>query len=98
MHTGGEDNIFPHHENEIAQSEAATGEPFVNYWLHCRFLLVDNQKMSKSLGNFYTLRDLLEKGFKPKAIRYALLSIHYRQSLNFTFEGLYARASHTAAH
>jgi cysteinyl-tRNA synthetase len=90
MHTGGEDNIFPHHENEIAQSEAATGEPFVNYWLHCRHLLVDNQKMSKSLGNFYTLRDLLEKGFKPKAIRYALLSIHYRQSLNFTFEGLYA--------
>jgi cysteinyl-tRNA synthetase len=90
MHTGGEDNIFPHHENEIAQSEAATGEPFVNYWLHCRHLLVDNQKMSKSLGNFYTLRDLLEKGFKPKAIRYALLSIHYRQPLNFTFEGLYA--------
>jgi cysteinyl-tRNA synthetase len=90
MHTGGEDNIFPHHENEIAQSEAATGEPFVNYWLHCRHLLVDNQKMSKSLGNFYTLRDLLEKGFKPKGLRYALLSIHYRQSLNFTFEGLYA--------
>jgi cysteinyl-tRNA synthetase len=90
MHTGGEDNIFPHHENEIAQSEAATGEPFVNYWLHCRHLLVDNQKMSKSLGNFYTLRDLLEKGFKPKGLRYALLSIHYRQSLNFTFAGLYA--------
>jgi cysteinyl-tRNA synthetase len=90
IHTGGEDNIFPHHENEIAQSEAATGEPFVNYWLHCRHLLVDNQKMSKSLGNFYTLRDLLEKGVKPKAIRYALLSIHYRQPLNFTFEGLYA--------
>jgi cysteinyl-tRNA synthetase len=90
MHTGGEDNIFPHHENEIAQSEAATGEPFVNYWLHCRHLLVDNQKMSKSLGNFYTLRDLLEKGFKPKGLRYALLSIHYRQPLNFTFAGLYA--------
>jgi cysteinyl-tRNA synthetase len=90
IHTGGEDNIFPHHENEIAQSEAATGEPFVNYWLHCRHLLVDNQKMSKSLGNFYTLRDLLEKGFKPKGLRYALLSIHYRQPLNFTFEGLHA--------
>jgi cysteinyl-tRNA synthetase len=90
IHTGGEDNIFPHHENEIAQSEAATGEPFVNYWLHCRFLLVDNQKMSKSLGNFYTLRDLLEKGLKPKALRYALLSIHYRQPINFTFEGLHA--------
>jgi cysteinyl-tRNA synthetase len=90
IHTGGEDNIFPHHENEIAQSEAATGEPFVNYWLHCRFLLVDNLKMSKSLGNFYTLRDLLEQGFKPKGIRYALLSIHYRQPLNFTVEGLHA--------
>ena len=90
VHTGGEDNIFPHHENEIAQSEAATGEPFVNYWLHCRHLLIDNQKMSKSLGNFYTLRDLLEKGFKPKGIRYALLSIHYRQQLNFTIEGLHA--------
>jgi len=90
MHTGGEDNIFPHHENEIAQSEAATGEPFVNYWLHCRHLLVDNLKMSKSLGNFYTLRDLLEQGFKPKGIRYALLSIHYRQPLNFTVEGLHA--------
>jgi cysteinyl-tRNA synthetase len=90
IHTGGEDNIFPHHENEIAQSEAATGEPFVNYWLHCRFLLVDNLKMSKSLGNFYTLRDLLEQGLKPKGIRYALLSIHYRQPLNFTVEGLHA--------
>ena len=90
IHTGGEDNIFPHHENEIAQSEAATGEPFVNYWLHCRHLLVDNLKMSKSLGNFYTLRDLLEQGFKPKGLRYALLSIHYRQPLNFTLEGLHA--------
>ncbi len=90
IHTGGEDNIFPHHENEIAQSEAATGEPFVNYWLHCRHLLVDNQKMSKSLGNFYTLRDLIEQGFKPKGLRYALLSIHYRQPLNFTLEGLHA--------
>jgi cysteinyl-tRNA synthetase len=88
IHTGGEDNIFPHHENEIAQSEAATGQPFVNYWLHCRHLLVDNQKMSKSLGNFYTLRDLLEQGYKPKGLRYALLSTHYRQPMNFTIEGL----------
>ncbi|GIX48815.1 MAG: cysteine--tRNA ligase [Candidatus Tectimicrobiota bacterium] len=93
IHTGGEDNIFPHHENEIAQSEAATGMPFVNYWLHCRHLLVNNQKMSKSLGNFYTLRDLLDKGFKPKGIRYALLSTHYRQPVNFTLEGLRAAES-----
>jgi cysteinyl-tRNA synthetase len=90
IHTGGEDNIFPHHENEIAQSEAATGTAFVNYWLHCRFLLVDNQKMSKSLGNFYTLRDLLDKGFKPHGLRYALLATHYRQPMNFTLEGLHA--------
>ena len=88
IHTGGEDNIFPHHENEIAQSEAATGERFVNYWMHCRFLLVDNQKMSKSLGNFYTLRDLLEQGYKPKGLRYALMATHYRQPMNFTLEGL----------
>ena len=88
IHTGGEDNIFPHHENEIAQSEAATGETFVNYWLHCRHLLVDNMKMSKSLGNFYTLRDLLEQGFKPKGIRYGLLATHYRQPMNFTLENL----------
>jgi cysteinyl-tRNA synthetase len=90
IHTGGEDNIFPHHENEIAQSEAAMGEPFVNYWLHCRHLLIDNQKMSKSLGNFYTLRDLLEMRAKPKGLRYALLSFHYRQPVNFTLEGLHA--------
>jgi cysteinyl-tRNA synthetase len=90
IHTGGEDNIFPHHENEIAQSEGATGTAFVNYWLHCRHLLVDNQKMSKSLGNFYTLRDVLDKGCKPKAVRYSLLSTHYRQSMNFTLEGLQA--------
>jgi cysteinyl-tRNA synthetase len=88
IHTGGEDNIFPHHENEIAQSEAATGQRFVNYWLHCRHLLVDNQKMSKSLGNFYTLRDLLDRGYKPKGLRYALLSTHYRQPMNFTLDGL----------
>ena len=88
IHTGGEDNIFPHHENEIAQSEAATGETFVNYWLHCRHLLVDNMKMSKSLGNFYTLRDLLEQGFKAKGVRYALLATHYRQPMNFTLDNL----------
>jgi cysteinyl-tRNA synthetase len=88
IHTGGEDNIFPHHENEVAQSEAATGQRFVNYWLHCRHLLVDNQKMSKSLGNFYTLRDLLDRGYKPKGLRYALLSTHYRQPMNFTLDGL----------
>ena len=88
IHTGGEDNVFPHHENEIAQSEAATGETFVNYWLHCRHLLVDNMKMSKSLGNFYTLRDLLDQGFKPKGIRYALLATHYRQPMNFTLDNL----------
>ena len=90
IHTGGEDNIFPHHENEIAQSEAATGTRFVNYWLHCRHLLVDHQKMSKSMGNFYTLRDLLERGFKPKGLRYALLATHYRQQMNFTFDSIHA--------
>lgn len=90
IHTGGEDNIFPHHENEIAQSEAATGKPFVKYWLHCAHLIVEGRKMSKSLGNFYTLRDLLERGYNPMAIRYLLLSTHYRQKLNFTFDGLLA--------
>jgi cysteinyl-tRNA synthetase len=90
IHTGGEDNIFPHHENEIAQSEAATGTTFVNYWLHCRHLLIEQQKMSKSLGNFYTLRDLLEKGCKPKGLRFALLATHYRQPMNFTLDGLQA--------
>lgn len=90
IHTGGVDNLFPHHENEIAQSEAATGKKFVNYWLHNEHLLVEGRKMAKSLGNFYTLRDLLEKGYDPKAIRYLLMSTHYRQQLNFTFEGLEA--------
>ena len=90
IHAGGVDLIFPHHENEIAQSEAATGQLFVQHWLHCQHLLVDNQKMSKSLGNFYTLRDLLLRGYKPKAIRYGLLSTHYRQAQNFTLEGLVA--------
>ena len=92
IHTGGEDNIFPHHECEIAQSEGATGKPFVKYWLHARFLLVDGKKMSKSLGNFYTLRDLLAKGLDPMAIRYTLLSNHYRQQLNFTFDAVEASA------
>ena len=88
IHAGGEDLVFPHHENEIAQSEAATGKPFVHYWLHAKHLLVNGEKMSKSKGNFFTLRDLLEKGYDPMAIRYALLSVHYRHSLNFTFESL----------
>jgi len=93
IHTGGEDNIFPHHECEIAQAEAATGlSPYVRFWMHNRHLLVDNAKMSKSKGNFYTLRDLLERGHSPVAIRYLLLSSHYRQPLNFTLEGLDAAA------
>lgn len=90
IHTGGVDNIFPHHENEIAQSEAATGKPFSRYWLHCAHLIVNGKKMSKSLGNFYTLRDLTDKGFDPLAIRYLLMSTHYRQPLNFTLEGITA--------
>ncbi|MFA5357705.1 MAG: cysteine--tRNA ligase [archaeon] len=84
IHTGGVDNKFPHHENEIAQSEAATGKKFVKYWMHCEHLLVEGKKMSKSAGNFYTLRDLLEKGLNPKAIRYTLINSQYRQQLNFT--------------
>lgn len=88
IHTGGVDNIFPHHENEIAQSEAATGKKFVNYWLHSEHLLVDNKKMSKSLGNFFTLRDIMAKGYKGREVRYLLMSTHYRQKLNFTFTGL----------
>ncbi len=88
IHTGGVDLIFPHHENEIAQSEGATGEKFVNYWLHNEHLLVEGRRMAKSLGNYYTLRDLLKKGYNPIAIRYLLLATHYRQQLNFTFEGL----------
>jgi cysteinyl-tRNA synthetase len=88
IHTGAVDNIFPHHENEIAQSEGATGKTFVNFWLHAEHLLVDGEKMSKSKGNFYTLPDLLEKGFSPRAIRYLLVSVPYRMKLNFTLEGL----------
>lgn len=84
IHTGGIDNCFPHHENEIAQSECATNEKYVNYWMHCAFLNIDNEKMAKSAGNFYTLRDLLEKGYAPEAIRYALISAHYRMPLNFS--------------
>jgi cysteinyl-tRNA synthetase len=88
IHTGAVDNIFPHHENEIAQSEGATGKTFVNFWLHAEHLLVDGEKMSKSKGNYYTLPDLLEKGFSPRAIRYLLVSVPYRMKLNFTLEGL----------
>jgi cysteinyl-tRNA synthetase len=88
LHAGGEDLMFPHHENEIAQSETATGEQFARHWMHVRFLLVDGRKMSKSEGNFYTLRDLLLKGYKASAIRLALISVPYRHQLNFTFEGL----------
>ena len=90
IHTGGVDNLFPHHENEIAQSEAATGKKFVRYWLHNEHLIVEGRRMGKSLGNFYTLRDLLGKGYDPKAVRYLLMSTHYRQQVNFTFEGLEA--------
>ncbi len=90
IHTGGVDLIFPHHENEIAQSEGATGKQFVKYWLHNEHLLVEGKKMSKSLGNFYTLRDLLKKGCKPRAIRLVLLSTHYRQKLNFSFDDVKA--------
>ena len=93
IHTGGVDLIFPHHTNEIAQSEAAFGKKFVNLWLHNEHLLVNGEKMSKSLGNFFTLRDLLAKGHNPKTIRYQLLSVHYRQQLNFTEEALISMAS-----
>jgi cysteinyl-tRNA synthetase len=82
--------MFPHHENEIAQSESATHKPFAHYWFHVRFLLVEGRKMSKSEGNFYTLRDLLLKGYKASAIRFLLISVPYRQQLNFTFDGLAA--------
>lgn len=88
LHAGGEDLMFPHHENEIAQSETASHKPFARHWMHVRFLLVDGKKMSKSEGNFYTLRDLLLKGFKASAIRLALISVPYRHQLNFTFDGL----------
>ena len=92
IHAGGVDLIFPHHENEIAQSEAITGKAFSRFWLHAEHLHIESQKMSKSLGNFYTLRDLLEAGYQPEAIRYLLASVPYRKKLNFTFEGLKAAA------
>jgi cysteinyl-tRNA synthetase len=88
IHCGGVDNIFPHHEAEIAQSEGVTGKKFVRYWLHCAHLLVDGQKMAKSLGNFYTVPDVLAKGYTGRGLRYALLRVHYRVPLNFTWEGM----------
>lgn len=94
LHLGGEDLMFPHHEDEIAQSEGATGQPFVKYWMHGAFLLVEGRKMSKSLGNFFTLRDLVGKGFSGREIRYALITAHYRETFNFTLENL--RGARTA--
>lgn len=88
IHTGGEDHIFPHHENEIAQSEGCTGKPFANFWFHNRFLLVDSKKMSKSKGNFYTLQDIVKKGFTPAEFRMLVVSSNYRSSLNFTWNGM----------
>jgi cysteinyl-tRNA synthetase len=93
LHAGGEDLIFPHHENEIAQSEALSGEPLARYWFHSRFLLVEGQKMSKSLGNFFTIRDLVLRGHKPSSIRWLLTQVPYRNQLNFTFDGLKSAAS-----
>jgi len=88
IHCGGIDLVFPHHENEIAQSEGATGKPFARFWVHAAHLIVEGQKMSKSLGNFYTLRDLLDQGYSALALRYLLASVHYRKQLNFTFGGI----------
>ncbi|HLX83641.1 MAG TPA: cysteine--tRNA ligase [Terriglobales bacterium] len=93
LHAGGEDLIFPHHENEIAQSESKTGKRFARYWFHARFLLVEGQKMSKSLGNFFTIRDLVLRGHKPSSIRWLLTQVPYRNQLNFTFDGLKSAAS-----
>src|ERR1700689_5463919 len=93
LHAGGEDLIFPHHENEIAQSESLSGKQFARYWFHARFLLVEGQKMSKSLGNFFTVRDLILRGHKPSSIRWLLTQVPYRNQLNFTFDGLKSRAS-----
>ncbi len=93
IHAGGIDLVFPHHENEIAQSEALTGHLFARFWMHAEFLLVEGQKMSKSLGNFYTLRDILAKGYAPEVVRYLLASVPYRRALNFTFEGLKSAAT-----
>jgi len=88
IHTGGVDLVFPHHENEIAQSESLTGKPFVRFWMHAEHLMVEGKKMAKSLGNFFTLRDILERGYAPEAIRFLLVATPYRKQLNFTFEGL----------
>ncbi|HBM16161.1 MAG TPA: cysteine--tRNA ligase [Lentisphaeria bacterium] len=88
IHTGGIDNMFPHHEDEIAQSESANGQKFVNYWMHCEYLIVDGLKMSKSMGNFYTVRDLISKGYTPQEIRWVLISAQYRRKLNFTMDAL----------
>ena len=96
IHAGGIDLVFPHHENEIAQSEGATGKPFVRYWIHFEHLKVDGETMSKSKGNYYTFRDVAEKGFSPAAIRYFLLSVPYNKQLNFTFDAL-AGAERTVA-
>src|SRR3954471_5049419 len=93
LHAGGIDLIFPHHENEIAQSESLTGKPFARFWVHSEFLMVEGQKMSKSLGNYYTLRDIVAKGHAPEAIRYLLASVPYRKQLNFTFDGLKSAAT-----
>jgi cysteinyl-tRNA synthetase len=93
LHCGGVDLIFPHHENEIAQSECATGQPFVRHWMHVTHLLVDNETMSKSKGNFYTIPDLVERGYRPDAIRYLLSAAHYRKPLNFTWDGLHQAAA-----
>jgi len=93
IHTGGVDLVFPHHENEIAQAEALTGKPFVRYWLHAEHLMVEGKKMSKSLGNFYTLRDVLDRGYTPESIRFLLTATPYRKQLNFTFDGLDAAKS-----
>jgi len=93
IHAGGVDLVFPHHENEIAQSESLTGKPFSRFWLHAEFLMVEGQKMSKSLGNYFTLRDVVARGYQPEAIRYLLASVPYRKQLNFTFDGLKSAAT-----
>ena len=96
IHAGGVDLLFPHHENEIAQSEAATGKKFVNYWIHGEHMMINKQKMSKSLGNFFTLNDLESKGFDPMAFRYLILTSHYRSKLNFTWKSLGSGAKRPA--
>ncbi len=96
IHTGGVDNIFPHHENEIAQSRCATGAAFAHHWMHCNYLIVEGKKMSKSLGNYYVFNDLLDKGWRPREIRYVLIGTHYRAQLNFTLDGLSAARSSLA--